>query len=69
MIIKSGKLSLLFVSVIIALGITLTIPLMASYIAYGLQNQIHVPINVCGNSINVIGNLTPSFGNNCVNIR
>ncbi|MFF5500842.1 chaplin [Streptomyces roseolus] len=32
-----------------------------------VQIPIHVPINVCGNSINVIGALNPAFGNVCVN--
>lgn len=32
-----------------------------------VQVPIHVPINVCGNSVNVIGLLNPSFGNNCAN--
>ncbi|MFD6372881.1 chaplin, partial [Streptomyces roseolus] len=27
-----------------------------------VQVPIHVPINVCGNSINVIGALNPAFG-------
>ncbi|MFF5402264.1 chaplin [Streptomyces misionensis] len=32
-----------------------------------VQLPIHVPINVCGNSIDVIGVLNPAFGNTCVN--
>ncbi|MFD3663649.1 chaplin [Streptomyces sp. NPDC058659] len=32
-----------------------------------VQVPIHVPINVCGNSINVIGLINPAFGNTCVN--
>ncbi|MTE21803.1 DUF320 domain-containing protein [Streptomyces sp. TRM43335] len=32
-----------------------------------VQVPIHVPVNVCGNSINVIGALNPAFGNICVN--
>ncbi|MCW5251777.1 MULTISPECIES: chaplin ChpD [unclassified Streptomyces] len=32
-----------------------------------IQVPVHVPINVCGNSINVIGLLNPAFGNVCVN--
>ncbi|MET9698991.1 chaplin [Streptomyces sp. NPDC006529] len=31
------------------------------------QVPIHVPVNVCGNSVNVIGLLNPAFGNVCVN--
>ncbi|MFD4571292.1 chaplin ChpD [Streptomyces sp. NPDC058417] len=32
-----------------------------------VQIPVHVPVNVCGNSINVIGLLNPAFGNVCVN--
>ncbi|MFH7600184.1 chaplin [Streptomyces racemochromogenes] len=32
-----------------------------------VQVPVHVPINVCGNSVNVIGALNPAFGNVCVN--
>ncbi|GHJ94865.1 membrane protein [Streptomyces sp. NE5-10] len=32
-----------------------------------VQIPIHIPINACGNSINVIGALNPAFGNTCVN--
>jgi hypothetical protein len=32
-----------------------------------IQIPVHVPVNVCGNSINVIGLLNPAFGNVCVN--
>lgn len=32
-----------------------------------VQVPIHVPVNVCGNSINVIGLLNPAFGNTCIN--
>ncbi|MFI6334620.1 chaplin [Streptomyces sp. NPDC050535] len=32
-----------------------------------IQVPIHVPVNVCGNSINVIALLNPAFGNTCVN--
>ncbi|WP_016905282.1 MULTISPECIES: chaplin [Streptomyces] len=32
-----------------------------------VQAPIHLPVNVCGNSINVIGLLNPTFGNTCVN--
>ncbi|MGW6704190.1 chaplin [Streptomyces sp. NPDC054956] len=31
------------------------------------QVPVHVPVNVCGNSVNVIGALNPAFGNVCVN--
>ncbi|MEU7637858.1 MULTISPECIES: chaplin [unclassified Streptomyces] len=32
-----------------------------------VQAPIHVPVNVCGNTISVIGLLNPTFGNTCVN--
>ncbi|MET9083034.1 chaplin [Streptomyces sp. NPDC004237] len=32
-----------------------------------IQVPIHVPINVCGNSINIIALLNPTLGNTCVN--
>ncbi|AWL41432.1 MULTISPECIES: chaplin [Streptomyces] len=32
-----------------------------------VQVPIHIPVNVCGNSINVIGLLNPAFGNTCIN--
>jgi len=32
-----------------------------------VQVPIHIPINVCGNTVNVIGALNPAFGNVCVN--
>ncbi|MEU6240734.1 MULTISPECIES: chaplin ChpD [unclassified Streptomyces] len=32
-----------------------------------IQIPVHVPINVCGNSVNVIALLNPAFGNACVN--
>lgn len=32
-----------------------------------VQVPIHVPVNVCGNSIDVIGLLNPAFGNGCAN--
>lgn len=32
-----------------------------------IQVPIHIPINVCGNSIDVIGVLNPASGNTCTN--
>ncbi|MFI0153686.1 chaplin [Streptomyces lydicus] len=32
-----------------------------------VQIPVQVPVHVCGNSINVIGLLNPTFGNPCVN--
>lgn len=32
-----------------------------------VQAPIHIPVNVCGNTVSVIGLLNPAFGNTCVN--
>ncbi|MEV0924803.1 chaplin, partial [Streptomyces spongiicola] len=32
-----------------------------------VQAPVHVPVNVCGNSVDVIGALNPAFGNECRN--
>ncbi|MFK8908586.1 chaplin [Streptomyces sp. YS-3] len=32
-----------------------------------IQVPVHVPINLCGNSVDVIGLLNPAFGNECKN--
>ncbi|MFD6879163.1 MULTISPECIES: chaplin [unclassified Streptomyces] len=32
-----------------------------------LQVPVHIPVNVCGNTVDVIGVLNPAFGNTCVN--
>lgn len=32
-----------------------------------IQVPVHVPVNVCGNTVSVIGLLNPTFGNTCVN--
>ncbi|MGW4230414.1 chaplin [Streptomyces sp. NPDC004980] len=33
-----------------------------------VQVPVHVPVNVCGNTVNVIALLNPAFGNTCVNV-
>ncbi|MEU9336742.1 chaplin [Streptomyces sp. NPDC048290] len=33
-----------------------------------LQVPVHVPVNLCGNTVDVIGLLNPAFGNTCLNI-
>ena len=33
-----------------------------------VQVPVHIPVNVCGNSVNVIGLLNPAFGNSCANV-
>ncbi|BBC95930.1 chaplin [Streptomyces griseofuscus] len=32
-----------------------------------IQIPVHVPINLCGDSVDVIGLLNPAFGNTCAN--
>ncbi|MBT2447136.1 chaplin ChpH [Streptomyces erythrochromogenes] len=32
-----------------------------------VQVPVHIPVNVCGNTVSVIGLLNPAFGNTCVN--
>ncbi|MFF8842669.1 chaplin [Streptomyces sp. NPDC015127] len=33
-----------------------------------VQVPVHVPVNVCGNTVNVIALLNPAFGNACENV-
>ncbi|MEO3975374.1 chaplin family protein [Streptomyces sp. CAU 1734] len=33
-----------------------------------VQVPVHVPVNACGNTVNVVGLLNPAFGNNCANV-
>ncbi|MET8830178.1 chaplin [Streptomyces sp. NPDC004610] len=33
-----------------------------------IQVPVNVPINLCGNTIDVIGLLNPAFGNTCANV-
>jgi hypothetical protein len=33
-----------------------------------IQVPIHIPVNLCGNTISVIGLLNPAFGNSCQNV-
>jgi hypothetical protein len=32
-----------------------------------VQVPIHIPVNACGNTVDIIGLLNPAFGNTCVN--
>ncbi|WTN63344.1 chaplin [Streptomyces sp. NBC_00626] len=32
-----------------------------------IQVPVHVPVNACGNTVDVIGLLNPAFGNTCAN--
>ncbi|MCZ7413436.1 MULTISPECIES: chaplin [unclassified Streptomyces] len=32
-----------------------------------VQVPVHVPVNVCGNTVDIIALLNPTFGNTCVN--
>lgn len=34
-----------------------------------IQVPIHIPANVCGNTVNVVGVLNPAFGNRCANVE
>jgi hypothetical protein len=31
------------------------------------QVPVHIPVNLCGNTINVVGLLNPALGNTCIN--
>ncbi|MET9531960.1 chaplin [Streptomyces sp. NPDC006649] len=33
-----------------------------------VQAPVHVPVNVCGNTVDVVGLLNPAFGNRCGNV-
>lgn len=33
-----------------------------------VQVPVHIPVNLCGNSLNLVGVLNPTFGNFCANI-
>lgn len=32
-----------------------------------IQVPVHIPVNVCGNTISIVGLLNPAFGNTCIN--
>jgi hypothetical protein len=32
-----------------------------------VQVPVHIPVNLCGDTVNVIGALNPAFGNTCIN--
>jgi hypothetical protein len=32
-----------------------------------VQVPVHVPVNLCGNTVSVVGLLNPAFGNVCIN--
>ncbi|MER7661458.1 MULTISPECIES: chaplin [unclassified Streptomyces] len=75
---KSKKVAVVFAGVVMALGTAA--PAMADAGAEGaavgspgvlsgnlIQIPVHVPVNVCGNTVNVIALLNPAFGNVCAN--
>ncbi|MEE1798494.1 chaplin [Streptomyces sp. NPDC101062] len=33
-----------------------------------VQVPVHLPVNLCGNTIDVVGLLNPAFGNQCANL-
>ncbi|QKW07431.1 chaplin [Streptomyces sp. NA04227] len=72
------KSSTIVAGVVVALGVAA--PAMASSGASGeaknspgvvsgnvVQVPVHVPVNVCGNTINIVGLLNPAVGNTCLN--
>ncbi|TSB17646.1 chaplin [Streptomyces sp. NBC_01525] len=32
-----------------------------------IEVPVHIPVNICGNTVSVIGLLNPAFGNTCIN--
>jgi ChpA-C len=32
-----------------------------------VQVPVHIPVNLCGNTVDVVGLLNPAFGNQCAN--
>lgn len=32
-----------------------------------IEVPVHIPVNVCGNTVDIFGALNPTFGNTCVN--
>ncbi|MGW3991223.1 chaplin [Streptomyces sp. NPDC004830] len=33
-----------------------------------VQVPVHIPVNACGNTVDVVGLLNPAFGNTCANV-
>ncbi|MFD3948332.1 chaplin [Streptomyces sp. NPDC058579] len=33
-----------------------------------VQVPVHIPVNLCGNTVTVIGLINPAFGNTCANV-
>ncbi|MFF7990170.1 chaplin [Kitasatospora xanthocidica] len=33
-----------------------------------VQIPVHIPVNLCGNTVNLVGLLNPAFGNHCANV-
>ncbi|MFE5487458.1 chaplin [Streptomyces sp. NPDC056527] len=75
---KCKKAAVVVAGLVMALGAAA--PAMADSEAYGfaagspgvlsgnnVQVPINIPINVCGNSINIIALLNPAIGNVCIN--
>ncbi|MEU6879798.1 chaplin [Streptomyces sp. NPDC046712] len=75
---KCKKAAVVVAGLFMALGAAA--PAMADSDAYGfaagspgvlsgnnIQVPINIPINFCGNSLNLIGAINPAFGNVCVN--
>jgi len=77
--VKYTKVATVAAGTLMALG-TAAAPAMADAGAQGgaanspgvisgnvIQIPVHVPVNVCGNTIDIIALLNPAFGNVCVN--
>jgi hypothetical protein len=76
--VKFSKVAAVAAGTVIAMGVAA--PAFADSDAHGLtagspgvlsgnsiQVPVHVPVNLCGNTVDVIGLLNPAFGNTCVN--
>ncbi|MFF2149487.1 chaplin [Kitasatospora sp. NPDC058190] len=33
-----------------------------------IQIPVHIPLNICGNTVDIVGLLNPTFGTHCANI-
>ncbi|MFD5325576.1 chaplin [Streptomyces sp. NPDC127092] len=33
-----------------------------------VQVPVHIPVNLCGNTVNIVGLINPAFGNQCANV-
>ncbi|MFI6446907.1 chaplin [Kitasatospora sp. NPDC050543] len=47
-------------------GVTAGSPGTAS--GNSVQAPVHIPLNLCGNTVSLSGALSPAFGNSCANV-